>query len=885
MAREKFYIDFISDGTGRLYIDEPIGFNTMSFDVMQKDKGYGRDIFFNSGEAMMEFTNFRNHYLDKLLYYNHYYGFESKAKLGIEFINGESVIMDMDFSTAISDDLEYFKCKCVEVSEVQIVKRRASVKVDLFSNLDIDGNTITPVMTSNILLKPKSIIQTSKWDQVAYNNVYSRAQGAKTTNYDYVNPCANIIQSDLADTVSFFEINSNSPHDFYILEAKDNLTDINIKIEGLNLAFNTDVDTGGDGYVDMQFIVGWGDQNASLQVGDTLFHFEKYKTLLATYKTENQSYSYNSLTQGDFNINIDSLKRGDRIHVLFVFKIRQSSDIPGSRFEVFTTIEGMKTTISALTKSYYSTTKGIRLIDAVRQVSKSISGLNVNAPVIDSGSQYYDTFLFNGNLLRGIVDKPFYLSLDDLSNSLSTEINGDFETNENLFFGKEEDFYTNNEIWFFDNTQFSGFNKKTNDRFAINEFSYFYKNFQSQKENDASNSYDIIHGQSKMTFFNKMVENKKEISIEWVRDAFMIEEERRKSLEIDDQTATQNSDTIFALDTIVNTTDTIIKETSLLYHEYKELNGNLILRSKGEPNFKTLGISINDNFQIFAPDNNAGNYGIVTIENNSIELQPRILLAFPPQKAIPAGKPNANNNGERYTTYQYILNHIKYPLRNRTNEGFSNINGLNGAESYSNLRYSKKRNIVNNYQSYLATCNSYWNKTLKTTWYQNNRDFTSTYSGLMTKEGEDFLPEKPILSPWLYENAIFANVDFSDFAIIRNKLKSKRGFIRCIDKTGNVIKLYPKKMSYENLSKELNITGEAKFEPQKMSILTDNDNFITINDEVVIKTLIWEIIDHKVYIFDSNRQRLFNGVFWNNVAINGAFAKSEKELTELLNLL
>lgn len=865
---EKFYIDFISDKTGKVYIDEPIGFNTISFDVEQKDKGYGRDIFFNGGEAQLEFCNFRNHYLDKLLYYYHYYGFEAKAQLGIEFINGESVLMDLDFKAAVSDDLEYFKCKCIEISKVQIVKRRSSVKVDLFSAKDIDSKSIIPASTKSILLKPKQIQQSSKWNQASYDNVLMRAQGSETTNFDYVNPCANIIKSDIDNTLSWFEINSNSPDNFYVIEAADNLIDINLQIKNTNIHFTTDVDNGGAGYVEMIFRVRYG---ADLASAKTL-------NLLSTYQTENKTYDYNSSTQGDFVVNIDALNRGDKIWIFFEFKIRQSSSIPAARFEVFTTISGMETTITAFNKAYYSATKGVRLIDAVKQVVKSISGLNLTAPILNSNSLYYDTFLFNGNLLRGITDKPFYLSLEDLENSLGAEINGAFETNDTVFFGREKDFYADKEIWFFDNTQFAEFSKKVNDRFAINNYSFNYKTFQSQKEIELSSSGDIIHGQSTFTLFNKMVENKKEISVDWIRDAFMIEETRRKSLEISDNSASQNSDNVFSIDTILNTTDTVLNETTLLYHEYNLNTEVLTLRTKSEPNLKTLGLSINDNFLIKAPDNNAGNYKIVNINENSIELIT--------ESVANPGYPSVDNNGERFTSYQYILDHTIYPYSNRTDEEITNINSINGPDSYSNMRFSIRRNIERNYSEYLSTCNLYWKeKAIANTFYLNNPKCSFTYNGITTTEGGDYRPTNPILSPWIYENAIFANVDLVDFITIRNALKTKRGFIRAIDKTGNVIKLYPKRMSYENLSKELNITGEAKYESQIMSILSSNKGFIEINEEVFIYGMDWEIIDHKLYVYDNTRQRLFNPVFWDNVTINGGYAKSEEELKELLSLL
>jgi len=124
MANEKFYIDFISDGTGVVQIDEPIGFNAITFDFMQKSNGYGRNHLFNDGEAQMEFTDERNHYVDKLYYYFHHFGYEAEAQLIIEAEDGTQLTTEIDFYTASSDDLKSFKCKVIEKTSVLLIDRR-----------------------------------------------------------------------------------------------------------------------------------------------------------------------------------------------------------------------------------------------------------------------------------------------------------------------------------------------------------------------------------------------------------------------------------------------------------------------------------------------------------------------------------------------------------------------------------------------------------------------------------------------------------------------------------------------------------------------------------------------------------------------------------------
>ena len=874
MAGEKFFLNFLSDGFGLVEIDEPISYNTLSFDFQQKDRGYGRDITFNGGEAALEFVTFRNHYLDKLLYYYHYFGYESKVQLSIQFGDVVTVVGDLDFAKATTDDFEYFKCKIVQTNNIQIVKRRESTKVDLFSNKDIDGNNIGEATTQKILLKPKAITKSSQWEQSPFNDVRMAASGGNLSILYHANPCTNIVKSDIDDTLTFFESSSisNNPSSYYIVDAKDKMTNIKVAISGINLNITTDTDNGGKGYVDFHLFVAYGTSN---QTGTKI-------ALISSFLDTDQNQSFSFTQTDDFVVTIPALNRGEKIWVYFEYKVSQSSDIPGNpRSECFSTITGMKTTVTAETSTYYSVTEGVRLIDAIRQVVKSISGgLFVDAPIFDEGSDYYNTFLLNGNLLRGITDRPFYLSLEDIQKSI-TECNADYEVNDFVFFGNERDFYTPIECGFFDTTQFSGFEKKFNERMSINQFNYKYRNFQTQKENEITNTYDTVHGESTLTLFNKNVENKKEVSIEWIRDSFLLEEARSKAIEITTETSYQDDDKIFAVDTVENLSDKTFTETTEFKHEYHSETGYLILRTKSEPNFLTLGIKVDSYFYINKPDKNAGKYKVVSVDANTLELTD----FYVPIDHVNQPYPNSNNDGVRFTTYRYTIANEDAPFINYTNENITNIAGINGADSYSNLRYSVKRNIENYYPEYLATCNSYWkDKPLKTTWYKNNRDFTCTYLGLTTKEGEDYLPTEKTLSPFIYENVIFANVELDEFFDLQTAIRTDRGFIRTIDKNNNVIKLFPKKMNYEVMSKELNIIGEEKYEPTQMTISTA-DNVITINNETTLMTLDYDIKEDKLFVYDSNRQLLYSGVYWDNVSINGGYADSISELDDLMKLL
>lgn len=840
---ELFYLDFKSDSFGKVLINEPIGYASCDFQLQQKDKLYARDISFSGGENQFEFVDYRDHSLGQLLYYNHYFGFESKVDLIIQIAGIDNIIGELDFATSITDDLTYFKCKVIQQSDYQVIKRRKSVKVDLLSSKDANGNTIDPLIPENILLLSKPVVQKSRWTELPFDNPIG-ADG-------YLNPCINIVEYGIEETTTSFvkriPYGTGTPNeDFQLIKANNNLNNINISIK--NVSFLIDMVTANN---DVKIVLYVAGEKKILE--------SKIGTLINI--------------KSDYNLIIPSLKRGEIISFYIEWN---ASRLSGPGAPVVNAIVNVKEIlITSESTAYNSITPSFRLVDVMAQVVKSISGLTINAPRFANGGQFFDNRLFNGNFLRNIKDKPFYVSLEDIEKSI-TEMNADYEIQSDgrIFFGLEADFYNPIECGFFDNTQFSEMNKTFNPRFAVNEFNYSYKNYQSLKENEEPNSADTIHGESRWVFFNKMVENKKEVSIEWTRDAFLIESNRRKAIEITESTASQDDDTLFCIDTINTTKNRIFSEATELQHTYNSATGKLTLKNKGDINFILLGIEIGTSFEIKIPDTNHGSYTVDTVANNELVLV-----------KVGSFVISSSGDGARLTSYAYTLDATSIPFTNYTNQNFTLITNLNTPDSYSNLRYSVRRNINNYWQSYLSTCNLYHKeKSILNTWYKNNGDCTTVYFGDTVTEKSDLLPDNPILSPFLYNDIIFANVELEDFIDLQNKIRTDRGFIRTIDNNERVIKVFPIMMKWEVLSKELIIKAEEKYEPKTMEISTEN-SFILINNETSVLTLDYKILDNKVYVYDSNRQLLYNEVFWNNVSINNSLSDTIEILKSRLDLI
>lgn len=872
----KFFLHFLSDNYGKHYIDEPIGFSSVDFQLKQEEKRYARDVSFSGGEQEFEFTKWREHETEMLFYYFQKFGFESKVKFGIEFNNGDQdIVGDMDFKEAETDELTYFKCKVVQDNLQALIKKREDVKVDLLSDEDLDGNSIAPLVPDRILMQAKPILQTSKWEQPSDYNLNHESVGDTKTRLYAFNPAIVLTDYGIENSFTFFQNSESSytpdnsendmayalQNNFKVVTAQQNLSNVKFDISKFKFRIDTDVDDGGNGYTNGYFGIRYGQDifNATTHV-----FFDWNLNENETFEVEN-SYSFT----------LPYLKRTDSVWIYFYQKVRQSANVPLANpvFEAFTSVTGnMIIDVKAESVAYNSVVDSFRLVDVISQTVKSVSGLNIDAPRYQALGEFYDQRLFNGNFLRGLKDKPFYITMKDISEGV-IEHNADFEVhNDNVFFGIYPDFYNPTEMAFFDTVQFDSFKKNYNERYCLNVFSYKFNSYQSQKENTKENTYDVVHGETQWLLANKMVENKKPVEVKWIRDAFDIEVNRQNGFDKKNNTATSDDDKLFCIDTIeiTNESERYFTETAVLLHSYNSDTGYNIIKNDGSFDWSLLGVAVGEVFDILTAPNN-GLHTIIDITANSLTLQ----------RTSPG---SSSVSGEFITTFKYYVSAATAMFKIRTNEGFTLIDGLNNGNNYANLRFTVKRNIVNYWNSFLATANMYSKKFIKNTFYKNNPACETVLNGIQIKEGSELLPDNPILTPIIYNDMVFVT-DYATFVELKNKIRTLRGFIRVIDNNGSVVKVFPKEVKFIPEKGEMRVVGEEKFEPAEMKITTAIPGIILINSETRLHEIKYKIISNKLYIYDENEELMYNGVFWQKVSINGAIPTTITELKQWLNLL
>lgn len=845
MANERFFFIFGESPNTRVFIDEPVGYFGIPFILQRQEDGMGLDVSLNGDENNFTLTIERDHQLPEMVYYRDRYGFEANVLFGIIFENGTELINQVDFKEAKTDDYSYFYFSCITVSSQQVFKRQMKTKVDMFSSLGINGEYIEPLVPINMLLQAKPSIQTSTWKQ-ASESITKRSNLAIQ-----VNITQSILTADIKDTYNPFPsyvAGNGNGGEFLIMTAQSNFKNAVLNIENLKIR---------------------------IQGGNV----KTARIILKKGFDIRDSDTYTETVLGNFNVSSGDLYVDTNVLDYMVGDFQRDENLwlyvlvfQNSAFELTTTVTSSDVTLSGTSTAYNTIVPSFRLIDVAKQIAKSTAGLEVNMPRYNVGGEFYDTVLTNGKMLGGNIKDPFYISWEDLIESVKGEGNGGFEISLDgkVFVGIEEDFYTDIECGVFEDIQFDSLAKDTDPKMALNTFKLNFSNYQSLKENTEPNSGSTIHGETILTLPNTEVEGVKEVKIPWIRDAILLDVQQRLSTIVSKDTATQDDDKVFAIDTIATQNDQQFTESTELQHTNN--GGYLSLKSDGVVNFLVLGIKIGTSFQILLPDPNAGIYTVSGVFNTELQLT--------------GGVFSDANNGVRLTRYTYEIKIDTIPLTNRTNEGFVSVENLISPDKYSNLRYSVERIIRKRYVKFLAGC-TLWKpgKNIINTYYKNNGACITNYDGLIIQEKENFVPGvDPIYTSNWYEGITFANVDFEDFVALCNRLRLYHGYITMKDINRRVLQIYPEKLSYQNDTRAIVIDGNEKFIKAYMTITNEGGN-IVVNDETIVTVLKWDLIDHKVELFDLERQRLYNGVFWYRTSINGSIATTLAEFESRMNLI
>lgn len=867
MENFTFYLNFKNDATGLIEITEPVKFDGASFTVEQDKSRYGRDISYGNEEVSLEFYDgiFDNGLtmgLFQLLDYYKTYGFESEVEFILKKNGVNFTIGLLDFQMAKTDLLTYFECKIIQENNRAIINRRKDINVDVFSDKDLDLNTITPLATENILLKAKPVLQVSEWKSI----------GSETFPIDSTDPTEIWCLFNFAQTnVSYGIENSlgwlsnkiytatiSDAEKFGLIYAQNKLN--NIKVTAT---------------IDMTYVVtqgvfpDFGFMALYLCWGDTFDPSNTSTTRHLLYNdTWGASVEKTVLLNETFEYTIDEVNQGGKVWLFWagIGYVDCNIDVTHRNFII---------KVDAVSTSIDSIIKGVRYVDLFKQNIKSISGLTIDAPKFDVAGEFYEQFAFNGKLIRQYTDKPFYVNFKDLAEGLQ-ELNADYQINQNnVFIGQYNDFYNNVDLGGFLQAPDSEFNTNFNDRYSINSFNYSYKTFEQNK--DESNTIDSIHTDAQFLLPNKLVENVKKVEVNYIRDPFSIEASRRQGINTKESTSLDNDDKIFLIDVFPlpsgSTNGFGLRLLMRMNSGRLEILNNT-LNGEGTPfDWTLLGFVVGSDFDIIAGEN-IGSYTVYSLEREKIVLTP--------SGFIPSFE------GDGFIKTEFPLNNVSYI--NRTSQGFTEILNLSSGDNYSNLRYSIKRNMKY-WSSYLKTASKYKpNGIIQNTFFKNNGLLSTKYGSetVATVEGGNINVNDlsdAILSPMVFKTKVVA--EFETVKTLLDNLATQKGFIRVVDTNNRVLKIHPTKLDYEWMSNLLTIEGEQRNESDFVTIDTIGTELININevgyDSIILKRNWFKIDGFFITLYDFNSVPLINPTRIEKVKVNGVSYTNAVNLADAIN--
>jgi hypothetical protein len=876
----KHYLRFISLGQTDLYeICEPIGFDKANFVLKQESRRYARSIsygavdklnFIDAQGSLMETPRIINQQGDESYYLDYGlqwllsiykdYGFESKVeyileKNGIQFSGGMLDFTDKD----ITDGYTYVSAKLIQKNKVANLKRRLDDKFNVFSDKNVNQQTIEPADSLNVLLKATPITNTSVWEQDKnYTVVVNSAFAIRYFNY-----CRNILDYAIRNSLLPFyadrpNISFNTAvENFKYIRAVDNLTNLTLNFEN---------------QISITYIGGLSSSKLTVSLRYAIA--EEPFTGGISNTTAIYTKSFTGVSTQTFNTpttisyDLPNIPRGECLY-LFWYIDEEESTGGGTQINVTSS----KTTITATSTAIDTVIKGVRWIDLIKQASRFTEALPINADLFDVGGEHYNNVCFNRRMISQNVSN-FNLETKKSFESVN-EVNCDYEPNESgVFIGHHKEYYTNTEIGFLQVIPSEDFSIEENDRCQINKFNYGYKSF--EQDRTATDTSQGIHTDSQFTFLNENVENVKEVKNEFIRDPLLIQSV--VNLEVSKPlTSTEEDDKVMIVEIVPLAPSSSSEWSARLLMRVVDGNLEILNRdSEGENNdtvinWNVLGFSVGSSFQITNGEN-VGNYTVTTITQSVLTLTP---IAFTP-----------TFNGDALITVKYFYTGVLWT--NRTNEGFAQIENLN-TQRFGNLAYSIKRNLLR-FGEYMKSCLLYSRKNIPNAYFKSNGECATRLTSetdLVVENGTidfDSLPN-PLTTAKVYN--LMCVAEFNDVLGILENYNTSRGFVRTYDGNGRVIKGYIQTLDHTWQTNELKLTLEEKFDTEYL-VLTYADGVLTVNDAVynLGGNSNWWIAENDYFkFFDENSIPLCNFYRYNFVSLQGVVYESKEELlTALLAL-
>lgn len=753
----------------------------------------------------------------------------------------------------VTDGETYYKAKLIEVGIVADHFRNLKNTFNAFSDKNWKDETITPINSFNYLVKATAVRKLSSWK--------SNSPRTHDGLLRYSNFCSQIVDSEINDTLTFFDNYPNvnnvpfAANNFRVLRALNTYTNVQCEIDLIGTFFyrttgNFSSDSCTVSLWVIVFLEPYVDSPSAL---DTFFPYE-----VTLSGNDPQQVDLPSKIQ----FTIDEVPKDFSVAIFWGVNYRRG-ETGGVNERPYVEFQKMDCKITGVEKGLNNVIKAVNYTELIKQGVKWVNTLpvDISNTII---SKFNQQVIFNKELSKNNLE--LYTTNEAIQKSLQEYCSDVEVSTQNVEIRQNEGFYENTEIGSFLVIPSEDYNEPYNETYLINNYQFGYKNF--EQDRSVKGTAQGSHTYSEWLPRNERADISKKIEIDFVRDPF----EKQSMIDLvlsDPKTSTEKDEKLFVEDSVPVAPNSFQQFGAILLMRW--VNGKLEILNKAGANdtrrtvinWTTLGIG--NSIQILSGAN-AGTYNVDLLTST-------VMTLIPVTSVSPF-------SGSSYIVLKYFYTNVQW--QTRTTEGFSVA-----PQDYSNLAYTIKRNIYYWYY-YLATVTMYCKKDIKNSFFKNFGKLETQLDTETTPVIEDAtilyddLPD-PLVEPIIIKAKIVANYD--DVVQYLENYRTIKGFVRLFTPTGKVVKVYPKDFQYTLSTNEADIDGEKKFTSEVLKIDIVG-NVVNVDDAPYDLSGVaeWFIAKNDfIQLYDKKSNPLSNYYRYDFVLLNGVKYNSITELVTQLN--
>ncbi|BAQ84148.1 hypothetical protein [uncultured Mediterranean phage uvMED] len=683
--------------SGVYNIKKPNGFNEVDTIVDRNDEFWGVDNFILGEETELSiyenydpetFNNIKGVYDelggDAQIVFRWFVIDKNSSETSLLEDNYQLNLNDIEFKSGLERNYIRFKIKKRE--EQNKFNTRKDTTVDLFSNTNLDNNTITPVQTDELYFKKIIDSLVNTWNAISdqySTNFYNTLPGALN---NFLIPRASVGDEKFVKSY----LNIYDP----LFVAQSSYNGVSLKI--LNLNVNIRQDPTQPTLTNNFRLVGYVNE-----ISNSFFQIQ------STVK-DTGSYLITEIDIVNEDFDVPNLSISDR---LYIVTISEDSRIPDTEFFISTSFQYQ---LKLNTPDFAVKTNSVRLFDAIDQVSRQYTDgeTTLESTILSSNGRYHENYINSFIGLRASEK-------NNISQSLKTNFESIFENGVSkvmaLGYDLRSDKLKIEDInYFFKDVESFDFSQRDYERstFMLNQYDdlHFntlltgYKKFSSQQDEDLFNFNTNVE----LTSPIKSLKNKLDVESEIVTDEYIINE----SVNDLSNSTNDKDDDVILLDSVLLQSYTDSAYYNSVIH--KDNSGDLILEQYDRSFL--IDFEIGQNIEI-STGLNTGFYTVDSLTSFDMNL----------------GNVTGIQTG---TSANIITINRGNILKNRTNEGFDVLNGVSNISTASNVIHNP---IYQLFRWYPLWGSGLTKKELNTEIivndYKNNGDVTvKVNSGVFPKE-------------------------------------------------------------------------------------------------------------------------------------------------------